>query len=98
MILFHRLDAAEPATSSQPRLLGRESGGHEIAFGQLEMRQHFGVELAIEPILAAQCDESGDERAQRHDLASRKRVTRAVAFSQFSTSTCSCLDPVLVSS
>ena len=87
MVFLHLFDAAESLPGGAARLLRREPGGQRVALGQLEMGEDFGVELAIEPALPTNRGETGDEGAELHDLASRKRVTSAVAFSQFSTST-----------
>ena len=91
------LDAAEALARGPPRVLGRETGGDQVAFRELEVRGNLGVELRVHPAGAAEGEEPVDGAAQVHALASRKRATSAVARSQLATATRSCSAPVSVS-
>ena len=92
-----RLDAAEALARGPSRVLGREPGGDEIAFRELEVRGDFGVELRVHLPAAAEGKEPVNGAAGAHALASRKRATSAVARSQLATATRSCSAPVSVS-
>ena len=76
---------------------GDRPGRERVALGQLEMRQHLAVELAIEAPRADEREQPANERPRRHDLASRNLATSAVARSQFATSTRSWRVPAAVS-
>ena len=91
------LDAAEPLARRPPGVLGREAGGDQIAFRELEVRHDLGVELGVQLAGAAEGEEPLHDAPRAHALASRKRATSAVARSQLATATRSCSAPVSVS-
>ncbi len=97
MPLLHLRDAAEGAAGLEPGGRRREAAGQRVTLSQLEMRRDLVVELAIEPVLPDQGEQSMEQPPRRHALASRMRATSAVACSHCATSSCSCLAPVLVS-
>ena len=96
MALFHLRDAAEGPSGLDPGLVRSEPARHAVALGQLQVRRHFVVELAIEAVLTPQRQQPLEPATERHALASRMRATSAVACSQCATSFCSWVAPVRV--
>ena len=97
MPLLHLEDAAKGAPRFGPGLLGREPARHGVVFGQLQVRGHLVVELAIEPALADQREQPVERLAEAHALAPSTRATSALACSHCATSTLSWRAPALVS-
>jgi hypothetical protein len=75
---------AERAPCRQPRLLGREAGGARVPFCQLEVSCHLVIELTVQAIAAKEGQQPLDHGS--HDLAPRKRATRAIDCSQLAIS------------
>ena len=97
MDLLHLLDAAELPPGFAARLDRIEPARDRIAFRQLEMRDHFVVELALDARRSEQGEQAREPAFDGHALASRMRATSAAACSQLATSTCSCFAPARVS-
>ena len=97
MRFLDRLDAAEALARGPSGVLGREAGGDQIAFGELEVRRDLGVELRVHFPGAAEGEEPVNDAARAHAFASRNLATSAVARSQLATATRSCSAPVSVS-
>ena len=97
MLFLHLFDASEAAARRQARLRRRQAARHALSFRQLQMGENLVIQLAIQPPLAGQRQQSLHHAPQRHDDASRKRATSAVALSQFATSTRTCFRPAAVS-
>ncbi len=96
MRFLHRFDAAEPAPGLAPGLLGRQARGQAVTLGHLEVGQHLALELALEPPRGHERLQSPDQ-PPAHGFTARNLATRAVARSQFATSTRSWRVPAAVS-
>ena len=87
MLFLNLFNPAESLPGDAARFLGRQTGGDGVLLGQLQMGKQFALQFAIETTLPEESQQCSGHTAQGHDEASRKRATRAVAFSQFATST-----------
>ncbi len=97
MPLLHLVNASEVLQRVAPCGFWIESARPRIVFGELEVRDHFVIELALEAIDAEQRKDPGEAALQGHALASRIRATSAAACCQLATSMCSCFAPARVS-
>jgi hypothetical protein len=97
MIFLHLFDCSKTATGLAASLFGRQPGGHGVEFSHLQVGEDFTLQFPIETPFAKQRQQAGRGESGLHDSASRKRLTSAVALSQFATATPSCFVPALVS-
>ncbi len=96
MLFLHLFDSSEGTASGAASFLRRQAAGEGISFGQLDVSENLVFEFPIEAPPAHQRQQARGGTAEGHDSASKKRATRAAAFSQFATSTRSCFRPALV--
>jgi hypothetical protein len=97
MIFHHLRDSAEPAPGLLPSLFRRQPGSNSIPLDQFQVRLDFAFQLLIELPFPKQGRQTSDGQPELHDFTSKNRATKAVALSQFATSTLSCFDPAFVS-
>src|SRR5689334_349429 len=97
MDLSHLIDAAELASRFSPGGDRIETAFAGMEFRELEMRDHFVVQLALDAIGTPQGGDARDQSPDGHALASRIRATRAAACSQLATSMWTCFVPASVS-
>ena len=97
MLFLHLLDAPKAETGGPAGLFGRHAGCDGVSLGQFQVGEDLAFQFPVETPLPEQRQQTGHGAPKSHDDASRKRATRAVAFSQFATATRSCFRPALVS-
>ena len=97
MVLPEVVDVSEPEACFSSRFLGRESPPQSFALGQFEVSLDLVVQLPFVLTSLYQCHEPPHEQPRAHGLASRNRVTRALARSHPATSIWSCFRPARVS-
>ena len=97
MIFLHLCDPSETAPGRMTRFFRCQPSGDAIALGQLQVSENLVFQFPIQIPFPDERQQTRCRGPKLHDSASRNRATRAVALSQFATSTVSCFEPALVS-